>query len=177
MIENINYKLPDGDRCEIRLNLIKQFLQEIPGRGKGNLASRYRYDVEKYDKYKIYLKRPTRLNKGFDFTVNIDGIYFKKNKKYANPSHKDIINILNEIKNNYCLEYDKVKKVLNDIYNCNYINMNNINMVFTDYEGNKHPIQIVFLAIKWLFIEQDCAYWNYSGRAMFYDSLKNEGLA
>lgn len=40
----------------------------------------------------------------------------------------------------------------------------------------KHPIQIILLAVKWLFMEQDCAYWNYSGRKMLMDALANNGL-
>lgn len=32
------------------------------------------------------------------------------------------------------------------------------------------------LAIKWLWIEQDVTYWNFSGRAMLYQSLKEQGL-
>jgi len=27
-----------------------------------------------------------------------------------------------------------------------------------------------------LFMEQDCAYWNYSGRKMFFDALSERGL-
>lgn len=47
---------------------------------------------------------------------------------------------------------------------------------FLDYEGKEHPIEIIILAVKWLFMEQDCAYWNYSGREMFYTALKDNGL-
>ena len=31
-------------------------------------------------------------------------------------------------------------------------------------------------AIKWLFMEQDCAYWNYSGRQMLFSGLNERGL-
>ena len=40
----------------------------------------------------------------------------------------------------------------------------------------KHPIQIIILAIKWLFMELDCAYWNYSGRKKLFESLVESGL-
>jgi len=37
--------------------------------------------------------------------------------------------------------------------------------------------ETILLTVKWLFMEQDCAYWNYSGRAMFYSALRANGLA
>ena len=37
-------------------------------------------------------------------------------------------------------------------------------------------ILIILLAIKWLFIEQDITYWNWSGRNMLYNHLIEMGL-
>jgi len=48
-------------------------------------------------------------------------------------------------------------------------------LTFHDFEGTEHPIEIILLAVKWLFMEQDCAYWNYSGRAIF--ALRERELA
>lgn len=56
----------------------------------------------------------------------------------------------------------------------NFVNLSGA--TFTDYQEGQHPIEIILLAIKWLFMEQDCAYWNYSGRAMFFDVLRNNNL-
>ncbi len=50
------------------------------------------------------------------------------------------------------------------------------NAYFLDYEGTRRPIQIILLAIKCLFMEQDCAYWNYSGRKMLFEGLANRQL-
>lgn len=72
-----NYILPSGSRADKRFSLITHFMQEEPGHGNGDAASRYRYNVESYGNYSIYLLRPTQLNKGFDFTVNISGLAFK----------------------------------------------------------------------------------------------------
>ena len=69
---SIDYKLPVGNRSQMRQALISCFLNEAPGTGRDNNASRYQYNVEAYGGYGIYLKRPTQLNKGFDFTVNVD---------------------------------------------------------------------------------------------------------
>lgn len=174
------FVLPCGNRTTKRKALISYFLEEKPGTGNGANASRYRYDVESYqyesNSYSIFLKRPTQLNKGFDFTVNIEGLYFKKKRKYSNPSHEDVFNALSDCKRSHPFEYEKVKKIIIEIYDCKDPNLNEINAFFSDYSGQSHPIQVIILAIKWLFMEQDCAYWNYSGRAMLFQNLKELGL-
>ena len=97
-IQICDYKLPSGDRSKQRESLINCFLKERAGTGKGDYASRYQYNVEIYGEYGIYLKRPTQLNKGFDFTVNVKGMQFKKKRKYSNPSHNDINNLWKAVK-------------------------------------------------------------------------------
>lgn len=171
-----NYNLPDGDRVKKRKELIKCFLNEKPGTGKGNAASRYQYNVESYGNYGIFLKRPTQLNKGFDFTVNVCGLYFKKNRRYSNPSHSDIIEALSYCKKHYSENYNSVMSAIREIYECKNVDFSCLNASFIDYEGTEHPIQIIILAIKWLFIEQDCAYWNYSGRKMLFEELSKREL-
>ena len=74
----IDYELPAGNRSQMRQALISCFLNEIAGTGRDDHASRYQYNVEAYGNYGIYLRRPTKLNKGFDFTVNVEGMYLKK---------------------------------------------------------------------------------------------------
>lgn len=172
----LNYRLPEGSRSVKRKALIECFLTELPGTGTGDYASRYQYNVETYGDYGIFLKRPTQLNKGFDFTVHISGVLFKKNRRYSNPSHQDIFDALFCCKNSMPIEYKKVKAAILEIYNCQIVNLSHINATFCDYEGATHPIQIILLAIKWLFMEQDCAYWNYSGRNMFFQGLVQRGL-
>lgn len=172
----INYTLPLGSRISMRENLINTFLQENPGNGTGDNASRYQYNVEQFGNYEIFLKRPTRLNKGFDFTVNIYGLFFKKNRRYSTPTHQDIIDALTNCKINFPHIYPSIAQKLQQIYDCEQVSLASSGAVFSDYANNKHPIEIILLAVKWLFMEQDCAYWNYSGRAMFYGILKNNNL-
>lgn len=171
-----DYCLPSGNRSQKRQALISCFLDEIAGTGKGDAASRYQYNVESFGEYGIFLKRPTQLNKGFDFTVNVQGMYFKKNRRYSNPSHNDIFEALECCRNECPDDYDTVKEAIVAIYECNDIDLVNINAYFLDYEGTERPIQIILLAIKWLFMEQDCAYWNYSGRRMLFEGLNENGL-
>jgi hypothetical protein len=166
----------DSRRYTQRRFLVERFLKEMPGHGRDELASRYQYNVESYGEYGIYLKRPTQLNKGFDFTVNICGMCFKKNRRYSNPSHQDIINASFSCKNVYPNEYALVKTAIIDIYNCMEAKLCAISATFMDFEEVNRPIQIILLAIRWLFMEQDCAYWNYSGREMFYNALHEHNL-
>jgi len=34
-----------------------------------------------------------------------------------------------------------------------------------------YPIDLILGVVKWLFIEQDVRYWNYSGRAMLFSGF------
>lgn len=176
MTKTIQYTLPYGNRAFMRSELIKTFLEEEAGTGIGTNASRYQYNVENFLGYGIFLKRPTQLNKGFDFTVNIDGLYFKKNRRYSNPSHQDIINALFDCKKNCPSIYPTIVSEIKTIYSCTSLHLHESGATFDDYNGDKHPIEIILLAIKWLFMEQDCAYWNYSGRNMFYEALESHDL-
>lgn len=173
----VNFTLPPGNRAIKRKELITKMLEEDCGTGRGDKCSRYTYFVESYGEYGIYLKRPTQLNKGFDFTVNVSGMWFKKNRRYSNPSHQDIFNALLGCQTSYPNEYAKVKTAITKIYNCEEVDLSvPLNAYFLDYEGIERPIEIILLSIKWLFMEQDCAYWNYSGREMLYKGLLMQKL-
>lgn len=173
----IDYKLISGNRAQKRKALITIMLEEECGTGTGNNCSRYKYNVETYENYSIYLKRPTQLNKGFDFTVNVNGMWFKKNRRYSNPSHQDIFDALEDCRSHYSNNYNSVSSIIKKIYNCEDVDLSEISAIyFHDFEGIERPIAIILLAIKWLFMEQDCAYWNYSGRAMLYTALKKHNL-
>ena len=173
----IDYCLVSKERTSIRKEIAELFISEKPGTGIGEDCSKYHYIVENYDNYCIVLKRPTGLNKGFDFTVNIDGMYFKRNRRYQNPSHNDIIEGLKYVKQNYN-NYNFVKDTINKIFLCKSVNFDSLkDMSFIDGEGVERPIALLLLAVKWLFIEQDITYWNWSGRYMLLNKLKEEGLA
>ena len=70
-LHNIEYNLQFDNRTGFRIVVAKLFTLEEPGIGKGENCSKYHYIVEHYGEYSIVLKRPTGLNKDFDFTVNI----------------------------------------------------------------------------------------------------------
>ena len=172
-LTEVTYTLRGSTREDVRKEVIELFLLETPGTGTGELCSKYWYTVESISGYSIILKRPVPLNKGFDFTVNVDGLFFKRNRRYTNPSHDDIISACKYVQSENPSRYDVIKTAVSKIYHCQPYERESIaGITFTDYEGAQHPMEIVLLAIKWLFIEQDVTYWNWSGRNMLWDVIK-----
>lgn len=191
-LKKVLYNLISNNRIDIRKELVNKFLEESAGTGKKELCSKYDYTVETYGTYKIIIKRPGQLNKGFDFIVHTDGIKFNKTierhykngkiinyqKSYTNPEHDDIIKALEQVKVKTSVrKYEQVKNCLKQIYNVEETNYEGIkNLKYIDYSGTEHPFVVILLAIKWLFIEQDITYWNWSGRNMLKASLEDKGL-
>lgn len=169
---NFNY----FSREECRYKLILEFLKETPGTGTRELSSKYRYYVEILKSGKrVYLSRPVHLNKGMDFTVHLENTEFRLKGAYKDrPKHQEIIEDLSKKKIDNSFEYEKVKNILNKLYNCEFVNENE----YLDINF-KSGIEIegILKLVKWLFLEQDVTYWNYSGRAMLYQGLKDNGLA
>lgn len=174
----LNKTLSSTTRVTIRDEVINWFLSENPGTGTGELASKVIYVVDSYNGISVELHRPATLNKGFDFTVHVNGMYFKKNKRYTNPSHNDIFFALTDCRNQNPTHYDSIiKPILMNIFNCcNVVLSVNSLGYFTDYSGVHRPIEVIILCVKWLFIEQDMTYWNWSGRQKLFDGLRNNNL-
>lgn len=173
------YALLSKDKKSVRSEIVTLFLEEKPGTGKGNNTSKYEYTVEEYDKYSIVLKRPAVKNKGFDFVITINSIYFKTSKrKRQYPKHDDIIEALKQLKQTIGdKKYETIKKYLNQIYKLKEPDYTKIsNYKYIDYLGQEHPFIIILLAVKRLFIEQDITYWNWSGRNMLKTSLEEKGI-
>ena len=125
---------------------------------------------------KIYLKRPAVLNKGVDFTVHVEDIRFRQEGASVDmPSHSDIVDDLIAKLNADPSIYSNIKELITDLYNCRNVTVqqclqNSINagLLTTDE---------VIMAVKWLFIEQDVTYWNWSGRNMLFSGLQSNSSA
>lgn len=157
---------------EYRKKLIEEFLKESPG--TSSTVSEYFYYVDAVNGKRIYLKRPTQLNKGVDFEVRVEDTQFRYGK-YGNvistgnrPSHKDIINDLTTKKAENLSEFNKLKDLLDKTYNCQAICQ-------TEYQqyafATGFSVELIFKVLKWLFIEQDITYWNRRGREMLYSGV------
>lgn len=171
MITEIELKLRSNTRIGIRKELTNIFLDEDSGTGTGELSAKYIYYVEKLeDGRRVYLKRPAVLNKGFDFTVHVENTNFGKNRATTIPSHESIIKDLITKKDENLEEFIKVKTTIKRIFDCEIIE--DINHRELNFRKG-HSIELILKVIKWLFIEQDITYWNWSGRNMLYNSLNN----
>lgn len=156
----------EGTRNDVRMRLIEKFSKEQPGTGNEGEASRYTYYVEKLNNgNRIYLRRPANLHNGFDFLVCVEGVnYAEPGKKMRNfPKHSDIENDLKEKQRENPEEYKKLYTLLRKVFLCQNVTDDMIDEIkFSSGFTPEHLIKVV----KWLFIEQDIRYWNYSGRNM-----------
>ena len=64
-------------------------------------------------------------------------------------------------------------KAINEVYFCK-----DPDDFYSDYSDDLEPLnnglspELILKVIKWLFIEQDIRYWNWSGRKKFMDYIK-----
>ncbi|MEI0518553.1 hypothetical protein R4K54_12670 [Brachyspira murdochii] len=158
-----------GNRKDVKNNVIKEFLNEEAG--NENNSSKYKYIVENtLECGNIYLQRPGRFNRGVDFVIYTDNINFAdiNKRKRRNPKHTDILNDLQEKKIESENDFLKMKSMIDDIYNCK----SDVNI--SDCQKLKFntgfSVELILKILKWMFIEQDITYWNYSGR----EKLKKE---
>ena len=163
----------ENTRADYRRTLTKLFLRERPG--DTGAPSKYEYNVETDNAgNQIYLKRPTNLNRGFDFEVRVLNIKFKHVSEsgrvsHSNrPSHDNIIEDLTEKKAENPDQFVSLLAVINDIFNCVDVPP----QVYSTFSFRRgYPIDMICKCIKWLFIEQDITYWNWSGRNMLYNKI------
>ena len=153
------------DRAELRKQVINIFLDENPGTGRHELTSKYRYITKTIDIHEVFLKRPAQFNNGFDFTIHVKGINFNPNRYTTRPTHQNIFDDLKNKKIEDPKMYEDLMIEIENIFNVLSFDLTNIN--FT----SGIPTDILCETIKWLFVEQDVTYWNFSGRNMFYNGI------
>lgn len=160
-----------GDRNKVRMKVVNELSKEEPGQGKKDLASRYTYYVETLnDGNRIYLRRPANLHNGFDFVVGVENINFNPNgRRRSYPKHDDIIIDLTEKKKESSEKYKQLYSVLIKVYKCESIDDSEMKLTFK----TGFSTELIIKTLKWLFIEQDIRYWNYSGRDMLWNAIKS----
>jgi hypothetical protein len=150
--------------------MCEQWLKEDP-------YTNYRYNVEQSDDgTRVYLLRPTFLNKGFDFQVNVEG--FRSVTRVAKgatkemPSHDDVIDDLRRKVRAHTDLSRVLFQAVSDVYDC----MEPVEIVKRRYAlhelGEGLPILKLLLILKWLFIEQDLTYWLQTGRNMLMSGIE-----
>jgi hypothetical protein len=136
---------------------------------------RYRYYVETCnDGSRVYLTRPTQLNKGVDFQVKLEGFRsYKRKRKSERPSHDDVVHdLVKKLKQRPSLKKDLFQAICR-VYDCE----EPIEAIRRHRKVKRMtaglPIDKILRIVKWLFIEQDVTYWLGTGRNMFMCSLEN----
>lgn len=158
-----------NNRADLRKFIIKYFLKEVPGTGNRDLMQKYRYDIKRFSNNRVlYLDRPAPLNKGFDFIIRVENYRFKQSYsgKQDAPKHAEIISDLKFKKAGNPRQYGLFIKEIGKVYNCLPYSID-----ISWFSGIGIPVDILIEIIRWLFIEQDVTYWNYSGRAMFFNKI------
>lgn len=165
-----------NSREAIREFIILEFLKELSGNGTKENASRYTYTVERcLTGRTIQLKRPAFLNKGMDFTVHVSGVSFRSKGPFKDrPTHQEVIDDLNSKQQENPAEYKRLKDILQKIYHSQNYDVELLRSI--NIQAGLLSCEEVCLTVKWLFIEQDVTYWNWSGRSMFFNALSNHDL-
>lgn len=139
-------------------------MEEKAGKGTGELATRYRYNVETFiDGKKLYLIRPAYMKVGFDFQIWMEN--WANNNKDKMPSHKDIVQDLKLKKDENGLFFNILIDGINKVFICEDDDriLKRIKMKKVSFT-NGEKTEVLLKILKWMFIEQDIRYWNYSGR-------------
>ncbi len=163
--KTINWKVPRiNSRNELRKYVVLKFMEEKAGKGTGELATRYRYNVETFiDGKKLYLIRPAYMKVGFDFQIWMEN--WANNNKDKMPSHKDIVQDLKLKKDENGLFFNILIDGINKVFICEDDDriLKRIKMKKVSFT-NGEKTEVLLKILKWMFIEQDIRYWNYSGR-------------
>lgn len=105
------------------------------------------------------------LTRVFDFGVNVENTYFGTNQRVTMPKHQDIYDDLSLKKTESEKEFEKLVELITKVFGCHLVIDEEIRSLnFT--QG--YSVELILKCIKWLFIEQDITYWNWSGRYKFY---------
>lgn len=161
---NIEFSLQGKNRKELKDKTILKFLEEKEGYWKDNKkhVTKYKYFVEKLkDGRRVFLLRPTFLNKGIDFQVWVEKMDGSEDKR---PSHKDVFKDLEVKKEENPNGFKLLIKAIDMVWNCEEPDkvLKEITLNFK----NGFTSEMLLKILKWLFIEQDITYWNYDGRTM-----------
>lgn len=160
----IEWSLNGTSRKELRDAAVQKFLEEKGGYWEKGIkhVTRFKYFVEQInDGRRVFLLRPTFLNKGIDFQVWVERMEGIEDKR---PSHKNIFEDLELKKEENPKEFIQLVKAIDRVCSCEEPEdiLKEIKLNFQ----KGFPPELLLKILKWLFIEQDITYWNYDGRTM-----------
>lgn len=162
-----------GTRNEVRMRVVDALSSEQPGTGIKDAATRYTYYVESLsDGNRIYLRRPANLHNGFDFLVCVENSNFSSpgERRRNYPTHDDIIKDLEAKRIQDPSSYNRLYTLMQGVFACSSDVKENLSSF--EFDGG-FSAEMLLKTMKWLFIEQDIRYWNYSGRNMLWSGIPN----
>jgi len=163
----------EQNRNDLRKIVIDKFIKEKAGSGNAEKTAKYKYFVERLSSGdRVYLTRPVPLNKGFDFIIHVENHVFINGKD--NPKHEDISDDLRVKKQANSEAYRKLIQALEEVYLCK--DPDDMISKYKKYSSvfkQGLSFELILKVVKWLFIEQDIRYWNWSGRSMFMSGIRN----
>lgn len=174
----MTYALRGASRREQRRRLVLSWLKEQP-------YSSYRYNVEDCkDGTWIYLRRPTNLNKGFDFQVHLEGFRSRRRRpplksgrrrpRTERPSHQDVINELRLLTAMQPKLRTSIFGAICDVYECREpFRVLKRRPELRNLTARLSMLKVL-LIIKWLFVEQDLTYWLGKGRDRLMRKIEKE---
>ena len=166
----VDWLLRAADRTSQRRALAEKWLEE-------GQYTNYRYNVDTCeDGSRVYLLRPTWLNKGFDFQVNVES--FRSTTRNAKgvtaemPSHDDVLDDLKRKTARHPALTEELFGAICDVYDC--MEPDEILRRRPKLRTMKAglPVDKILRIIKWLFIEQDLTYWLQTGRNMLMSAIE-----
>ena len=169
----IEWSVTIRSRQKLRETVVRKFLSEKPGYWKNGTkySTSYKYYVEMTrDNRRIFLLRPTFLNKGIDFQVWVERFGRGLDKR---PSHKDIFQDLKLKQSENPVATNSLLRAIDSVWLCEEPDVALLATGITSFRSGM-PNDLLLKILKWLFIEQDITYWNYDGRAMLRIAINRE---
>jgi len=156
-------------RHEIVKKVVNIFIDaENQQRGKG---IKFRYPVENLSTSKqLFIFRPGGLNKwNFDFKVEV-----LEEFGLGKGTHDEIILDLKNKKQENPQKFSVLLETITALYSCSENDVDRL-LEKTDLQRGFQAgakVDILLKIVKWMFIMEDIVYWNYQGRSMLYNALK-----
>jgi len=157
-------------RHEIVRKIINTFIDtESQQRGKG---VKFRYPVENLSTgAQLFIFRPGGLNKwNFDFKVEVP-----EELGLGKGSHGEIAADLRKKKQENEQKFGELLQAITAIYDCSGSDVDQLLEKYPDLQTSFQigaKVEFFLKVVKWMFIMEDIVYWNYQGRAMLYNGLK-----
>ena len=155
-----------SDRSDVRKYMLYLYATE-------DCMTKIRYYVETLANGKrIYLERPTFLNKGCDFQIYVEDLIVYKNGNDKCPSHNDVFEDL-KLKKEQLTEqqYSILISAVIDIYEVRPYRVAESKIRLLPIP-NGWSYETLLKLLRWLFIEQDITYWAQTGREMLMNGIK-----